>query len=140
MKGSTKSIVGTPPTAPQFFGAALLFALFLFAAPAQAATLTVTNGSNTGSGSLRNTIASAASGDIIVFSVAVTTVTLTSGELLIDKDLTINGGTNGVTITRSGGTQFRIFNISTGTVSMNKLTISNGNPGSGQAGGIQNNG
>ncbi|MBI1762506.1 MAG: CSLREA domain-containing protein, partial [Acidobacteria bacterium] len=102
------------------------------------ATLTVTSGADSGSTTLRGRIASAVAGDTIVFS-GVTTVTLTSGELLIDKDLTINGGTNGVTITRSSGT-FRIFNISTGTVSMSKLTITNGNNGSGQAGGVQNNG
>ncbi|HMW02456.1 MAG TPA: right-handed parallel beta-helix repeat-containing protein, partial [Acidobacteriota bacterium] len=102
------------------------------------ATLTVTNGNDTGSGSLRNQIAAAAPGDTIQFS-GVTTVTLTSAELLIDKNLTINGGTNGVTITRSGATQFRIFNISSGTVSLTKLTISNGN-NPGQAGGIQNSG
>ena len=72
------------------------------------ATVTVTNGSNTGTGSLRSAISSASSGDIIVFS-GVTTVSLTSGELIINKNLTINGG-SGVTITRSSGT-FRIFNI-----------------------------
>ncbi|MBI4748116.1 MAG: putative Ig domain-containing protein [Acidobacteria bacterium] len=102
------------------------------------ATLTVTNGNDSGSGSLRDRITAAASGDTIQFS-GVTTVTLTSDELLIDKNLTINGGTNGVTITRSGATQFRIFNISSGTVSLTKLTISNGN-NPGQAGGIQNSG
>ncbi|HQR36447.1 MAG TPA: right-handed parallel beta-helix repeat-containing protein, partial [Blastocatellia bacterium] len=103
------------------------------------ATLTVTSGADTGAGTLRNQIAAAASGDTIVFS-GVTTVTLTSAELLINKNLTIDGGANGVTITRSGATLFRIFTINSGnTVSFNKLTISNGNR-SGQAGGIQNNG
>ncbi|HQR36518.1 MAG TPA: choice-of-anchor Q domain-containing protein, partial [Blastocatellia bacterium] len=76
----------------------------------------------------------------IVFS-GVTTVTLTSAELLIDKNLTINGGTNGVTVTRSSATQFRIFHIDVGvTASMSKLTITGGNPGSNQAGGVQNSG
>ena len=59
------------------------------------ATLTVTSGGDTGVGTLRNQIAAAASGDTIVFS-GVTTVTLTSGELVINKNLTINGGTNGL--------------------------------------------
>ncbi|HNG34796.1 MAG TPA: Ig domain-containing protein, partial [Blastocatellia bacterium] len=103
------------------------------------ATLTVTSGADSGSTTLRGRIASANAGDTIVFS-GVTTVTLTSGELLIDKDLTINGGTNGVTVTRSSGT-FRIFKIDSGvTASLSKLTITNGNPGSDQAGGVQNNG
>src|SRR5690349_8514863 len=102
-------------------------------------TRTVTSGNDTGTGSVRNTISAAVAGDTIVFS-GVTTVTLTSGELAINKDLTINGGTNGVTITRSSGT-FRIFNVSNGvTASMSKLTITNGDPGSGQAGGVQNSG
>ncbi len=125
------------PTAPQFFGAALLFSLLLFAAPAQAATITVTNGNDTGSGSLRTAISSAASGDIIQFS-GVTTVTLTSAQLLIGKNLTFNGGSPGVTVTRSGSTVFRIFEISSGfTVTMNNLTISNGSHAT-QAGGVQN--
>ncbi|MEO6758579.1 MAG: right-handed parallel beta-helix repeat-containing protein, partial [Saprospiraceae bacterium] len=90
-----------------------------------ASTLTVTNGNDTGSGSLRNAITSSVAGDVIVFS-GVTTVSLTSNELLIDKNLTINGGA-GVTVTRSGGTLFRIFLITAGTVTLNNLTISNGN-------------
>ena len=102
-------------------------------------TRTVNNGNDSGSGSLRNTIAAALAGDTIVFS-GVTTVTLTSDELLIDKNLTINGGTNGVTITRSGGTQFRIFHIDSGvTAELRKLKITNGN-NPGQAGGVQNTG
>src|SRR5689334_17940915 len=54
------------------------------------ATLTVTNGNDSGVGSLRDTIAAASSGDTIVFS-GVTTVTLTSGQLTINKNLTISG-------------------------------------------------
>ena len=101
------------------------------------ATRTVTSGSDSGSGSLRNTIEAAVAGDTIVFS-GVTTVTLTSAELYIDKQLTINGGTNGVTITRANGApQFRIFWINGGPVTLNKLTITNGNDPS-QAGGILN--
>ena len=102
----------------------LLLICFWGVQSAFAATITVTNGNNTGTGSLRNAISSAASGDIIVFS-GVTTVTLTSGELLVDKNLTINGG-SGVTITRGSGS-FRIFHISNNaTVSMSNLTVSNG--------------
>jgi uncharacterized repeat protein (TIGR01451 family)/CSLREA domain-containing protein len=100
------------------------------------ATLTVTSGADSGAGTLRNQIAAAAAGDTIIFS-GVTTVSLTSGELLINKNLTIDGGA-GVTVTRGSGT-FRIFNISSGTVAMNNMSITNG-LASGQAGGIQNNG
>ena len=138
MKGSTSSTNRNLPATSGFSGAVFFSTFMLFAVFAQAATITVTNGTDTGSGSLRSAIALAVSGDIIVFS-GITAVTLTSAELFIDKNLTINGGTNGVTITRSGATQFRIFHISSGTVSMNKLTITNGNT-TGQAGGIQNSG
>jgi CSLREA domain-containing protein len=99
---------------------------------------------DTGDGSLRQEIADAGAGETIFFDPAFfnvqRSISLTSAELLINKNLTIDGGTTGVTITRSGATQFRIFNISSGTVAFNRLTISNGNPGSNQAGGIQNNG
>ena len=113
----------------------LLLLFFTGISSGFAATITVTNGSNTGTGSLRNAIASAVSGDIIVFS-GVSTVTLTSGELLIDKNLTIDGGASGVTVTRSGGSQFRIFHIASGTVTLNKLTVTNGNLPGGGGGGL----
>ncbi|MFN8348765.1 MAG: choice-of-anchor Q domain-containing protein [Spirosomataceae bacterium] len=104
-----------------------------------AATLTVTNGNDSGAGSLRQAIQNAVAGDNIIFS-GVSTVTLTSDQLVIDKDLTIEGG-SGVTVTRStaGGTlQFRIFNINNNaTVFLNSLNITNGNHPS-QAGGVQN--
>jgi CSLREA domain-containing protein/uncharacterized repeat protein (TIGR01451 family) len=99
----------------------------------------VTNSNDSGAGSLRQVIADAAAGSAITFQTGVTTVTLTSAELAINKNLTIDGGAAGVTLTRSGATQFRIFNISSGTVELKKLTISNGNHPS-QAGGIQNSG
>ncbi|MBI4748117.1 MAG: right-handed parallel beta-helix repeat-containing protein [Acidobacteria bacterium] len=88
----------------------------------------VTNGNDSGAGSLRQIITDACAGSTITFS-GVTTVTLTTAELAINKNLTINGG-SGVTVTRStaGGTpNFRIFNITSGSVAMNNLTISNGN-------------
>jgi hypothetical protein len=104
-----------------------------------AATITVTSGGDAGAGTLRAAIASAVAGDDIDFS-GVTTVTLTSGELTINKNLTINGGTGGVTITRSAAIDFRIFAISgAATVVFNKLSITNGKD-AGQAGGINNNG
>ncbi len=111
----------------------LLLCLMLGVSSAFAATITVTNGLNTGAGSLRTAIASAASGDIIVFS-GVSTVNLTSAELLIDKNLTISGG-GGVTINRAGGTEFRLFNITSGTVTFNNLTFTNGNAAGTDGGG-----
>ena len=71
---------------------------------AMAATLTVTNGDDSGAGSLRQAVVDASGGDTIQFS-GVTTVVLTSGSITIDKDLTIDGGT-GVTIDAEGNSQF----------------------------------
>src|SRR5579864_5407376 len=56
-------------------------------------TLMVSNNLDSGTGSLRAEIAAARSGDTIVFAPSVNgqTITLTSGELLISKNLTITG-------------------------------------------------
>ena len=104
--------------------------LLLSATDTPAATITVANGDDSGPGSLRQAILSASSGDTINFAPNVTTVTLTSGELVIDKDLTITGpGANRLTVQRSPMPLiFRIFHISssTVTVSISGITISNG--------------
>jgi CSLREA domain-containing protein len=108
-------------------GNALLFvALTLsLAGPAHAATITVNSVADAGGTcpggncTLRQAIATAGSGDTINFSLpANSTITLTSGELLIDKNLTINGpGPNLLTVQRSSAAPFRIFNIASGSIS-----------------------
>lgn len=107
--------------------------LMLGVASIHAATLIVTNTADSGAGSLRDTIAAAAAGDTIQFAAALNgqTITLTSAELLIDKNLTIDGpGANQLTVKRStvGGTSnFRIFEITPShTVTIQGLTMSNG--------------
>ena len=103
-------------------------ALLLSATNAAAATITVTNENDSGSGSLRQAIIDASSGDTINFAPTLATVNLTSGELVIDKNLTIIGpGANRLTVQRSTSAA-RIFNISssTATVSISGITISNG--------------
>jgi len=94
----------------------------------------VTTNADSGAGSLRQAIADACDGATIVFDMSqvASPISLTSGELLINKNLTITGpGANLLTVQRStaGGTpNFRIFNVaSTFTVNISGLTITNGN-------------
>jgi hypothetical protein len=79
---------------------------------------------------LRQAIIDASPGDTINFAPSLTTVSLTSGELVIDKNLTIIGpGANRLTVrVNTGAASARIFNInsSTVTVSISGMTISNG--------------
>jgi hypothetical protein len=106
--------------------------LLLSATDAAAATITVTNGNDHGPGSLRQAILGASSGDSINFAPSVMTVNLITGELVIDKNLTITGpGADRLTVKRrtNGPHSFRIFHItsSTAVVFISGLTISNGN-------------
>ena len=109
-------------------GPAAILALLLGVAltgPAQAETFTVTNTDDAGGGSLRQQIAAAASGDTIGFSVT-GTITLTGGELVINKNLTIAGpGAKDLIV--SGGNRSRVFNVASGaTVEISGLTITGG--------------
>ena len=101
----------------------------LYAQLGAAATLIVTTTADNGAGSLRAAIAAATDGDMIQFDPALNgqTITLTSGELLIDKDVTIGGpGPDLLKVETLG--QFRIFHVIPGnTVRIEKLTISRGN-------------
>src|SRR6266850_8443864 len=57
---------------------------------AHAATITVTNTNDSGPGSLRQALAVAHDGDSITFAVS-GTITLTSGQLGVSKNVTISG-------------------------------------------------
>ena len=118
------------------FASFLAMAVFS-AVPAFAATITVTSLADSGPGSLRDSIASATSGDTINFGVT-GTITLTSGELLIGKNLTISGpGASSVAI--SANNLSRVFEIGSAfTVAISGLTIQNGKSDNG--GGIYNGG
>ena len=61
-----------------------VLALCVIAIPADADTITVTNGNDSGPGSLRQALADANDGDTINFDPSVGTVTLTTAELAID--------------------------------------------------------
>lgn len=115
-------------------------ALMVVTSAAQAATITVTNGNDSGAGSLRAALASAANGDTINFDSSVTEVVLTSAKLDVTTGVTISGpGADLLTVKRStaGGTpNFRVFSIVPGagnTTSLSGITIANGNdtPGGG---------
>jgi predicted outer membrane repeat protein len=112
-------------------------------------TLTVVNHDDNGAGSLRDAIANASPGDTIVFDLPTPdTITLTTDELLIDKNLTIAGpGDDNLTVMRSsagGVSAFRIFHVGLGNldVAVSGLTVSNGKGNavidSGQGGGLFN--
>ena len=100
------------------------------ALPALAATLIVTNTNDSGAGSLRQAIASAVFGDTITFapSLAGQTITLES-DLIINKDLLINGSGLAPQLTVSGGdVAHLVIGNSTipPTVTISDLTIVHG--------------
>ncbi len=91
---------------------------------------------------LRNAIANANAGDTITFdsSLAGGTLTLTQGELVINKPLTIDGENQSITIDAGG--DYRVINVNDGTntkvnVVINGLTLTGGNV-TGDGGGIWN--
>jgi CSLREA domain-containing protein len=87
-------------------------------------TLTVLNLNDSGAGSLRQAILSAAADDTINFAVS-GQITLTSGELAIAKDLTIAGpGANFLSI--SGNNASRLFNLNGVTATISGLTLTQG--------------
>jgi len=94
-----------------------------------ASIIAVTNTNDSGPGSLRGAIAGASDGDTIQFDPVLKgqTITLTSGELFINNNLTITGpGPSQLTVKRStaGGTPaFRIFHILKHTVTIEGLSI-----------------
>jgi len=90
--------------------------------------ITVTKATDNGSGSLRAAIAAAKTGDTIKFanSLRGKTISLTSGQLLLDKDLTIDGGSApGLTV--SGNKKSRVFQLERKrTAIIKNLTVANG--------------
>jgi hypothetical protein len=108
--------------------------IFLFFQIAAAATLTVTNTNDGGAGSLRQAIADAASGDTIFFNLSncPCTITLTTGELVVDKNLTINGpGAAQLKVSANYSAPY-VFRVNSGvTAAFSGLTISEAGGASG---------
>lgn len=103
-----------------------------------AVTITVMNTNDSGAGSLRAALISANDGDTIDFQAAVTgTVTLTTGQLVVDKSVVISGpGANNLTVDANHAS--RVFYVSPSkTVTISGLTITNGSF-NGNGGGIYN--
>ncbi|SLM30215.1 exported hypothetical protein [Desulfamplus magnetovallimortis] len=100
----------------------------------------VTSTADNGAGSLRQAVLYSNSGDSIDLSdiAGGGTITLTSGEIVVDKDLTIIGNESNLVII-NGNNSSRIFNISNGiTLSINNLQIQNGYANSQGGGAILN--
>lgn len=99
----------------------------------------VSNTNDSGAGSLRQAILGACPNGIITFAPGLTsggpvTITLTTGELQIDKHLTISGpGANLLSV--SGNNSSRIFSVQAGNVTISGLSIINGQVPLGQGGG-----
>jgi len=104
------------------------------AIPAHATTIVVTNTSDSGPGSLRQGLMDANDGDTIDATGISGVITLTTGELAVDKSVTINGASADV-LAIDGNTTSRVFNIGfpSQTVTISGLTIRNaqGNFGGG---------
>ncbi len=101
----------------------------------------VTSTADAGAGTLREALANVCSGTTITFDLTGAgphTITLTTGELQVAKNVTIKNN-SGEKITVSGNNASRVFNINSGkTASIIGLTISGGNALNG--GGIINDG
>src|SRR6266536_2125958 len=131
MKGSLMSQRIFNSNRRRILFASCLSALCLAALSTQAATMTVMNTNDSDAGSLRQALADAVDGDTINFDSLLNgqTITLTSGELLVDKSITINGpGSDNLTVAGSGFS--RVFHVSSGvSATIAGLTITNGDGG-----------
>jgi hypothetical protein len=101
--------------------------------------ITVTNTNDSGPGSLRQALADAHDGDVISFATALhgQTISLTSAELVIEKNIAINGpGPSTLEVSRFSNTPFRIFHVMPGRIAtIQGIGISGGTGGFGDLGG-----
>jgi hypothetical protein len=110
---------------------------------ATAAIVTVSNVSDGAVGSLRQSIAGANAGDTINFATNLTggTIGLTSGQLVIAKNLTIDASALAGGMRVSGLNNSRIFQVTGGTtVGLTALTLTNGNGSGADGGAVYNQG
>jgi len=109
------------------------------ATPVRADTITVTNTNDSGPGSLRQALVDANDGDTIDATGVFGVITLTTGELIVDKSVTINGAGADL-LAVDGNTTSRVFHIDvpSQTVTISGLTMRNAHSNFG--GGIFNSG
>lgn len=104
-------------------------AIAAFAPAAGAATIAVTNTDDAGAGSLRDALANANAGDTIDLTGLSGTITLTTGQLVIEDAVTITGPGAAV-LSISGNNASRVFqmnsDLSGGTVTISGVTITGG--------------
>jgi hypothetical protein len=99
-----------------------------------ATTILVTNTNDSGSGSLRNALSIANDGDTIDATGVSGTILLTSGELQINHNVTINGPGAG-NLAVNGNAASRVFENFASNVTISGLTITNGHPADNNGGG-----
>jgi len=89
--------------------------------------ITVTNTNDSGAGSLRQAIANAVAGDTIAFAsgLANQTITLTSGQLTVNKNLIFDGAA-AANLKISGNNASRVFEIQALQATFRNLIITNG--------------
>lgn len=105
-----------------------LAAIFTSPVIGQSTSIVVTNTNNNGTGSLRRAVANARSGTTITFAAALQgrTIKLNGTELLLTKNITIDGTNRNITI--DADRKSRVFNISNNAeVILVGLTITGGN-------------
>ncbi len=99
-----------------------------------ASIIVVTNTNDGGPGSLRNALAVAKDGDTIDATGVSGTILLTSGELQITHNVTINGPGAG-SLAVNGNRTFRVFENFASNVTISGFTITNGRDADGNGGG-----
>lgn len=129
---------GERPASAKFLWA--LIATFSLISSTNAGTVVVTNTNDSLAGSLRQAIQDAVGGDTITFNIptsdpgynsanATWTITLSSGQLIISKGLTVTGAEKRIVVRRSTaqGTPLEgIFKITSGLVLLDNLNITAG--------------